>query len=171
MIVLGIDPGTANIGFGILKIPKNNKRKIKCVEYGVIHTNLEDSPGKRLKKIDREISKLIRKNSPEIIVLESLYFSKNKKTAMSVSQAYGVMFLIAEKKKVQISQLTPLQIKQAVTGYGWASKLEVQEKVRAMLKLNNIPKPDHAADALAAAIAYIKNSSKESNKSLIKQKA
>ncbi len=148
MIILGIDPGTAKIGFGVI----NKTRELKLIEYGCIQTpkNLKDS--QRLIKLHEQLQKIIKKHKPDMVAVEDLFFFKNLKTAISVSQARGVILLTAAKLKVPISEYTPLQIKQAVTGYGRAEKKQVQKMVKMILNLKKIPKPDDAADALAAAI-------------------
>jgi crossover junction endodeoxyribonuclease RuvC len=151
MIILGIDPGTASTGYGVIKKTKT----LKCLDYNVIHTTPNSCPGERLKKINNEISKIIKKYKPDVLAIENVYFFKNLKTAIPVSQAKGSILLTAAKKKVFVWESTPLQIKMVITGNGRAEKKEVQEKIKKMLKLKEIPKPDHAADALAAAMTYL----------------
>lgn len=151
MIVIGVDPGTASTGFGVIS---RNKEKFECLEYGVIRTTPNFSTPERLKKLYNELNELIKKHKPDILVVESLYFFKNLKTAMPVSQAKGVILLTAAKKRVPVYELTPPQIKLAVTGSGRTEKKPMQKKVKSLLKLKELPQPDDAADALAAALAF-----------------
>ena len=155
MVILGIDPGTANTGYGLIKI-KNRRLKIKnnlrCLDYGLIKTSPSFSTPDRLKKISNELTKIIMKYQPEVMAVENIYFFKNLKTALPVSQAKGVILLAAAKKKIPVEEFTPLQMKSIITKNGWASKIEVQKKVKRLLKLKEIPNPDDAADALGIAI-------------------
>lgn len=156
MIIIGIDPGTATTGFGVIK--KTNK--IKVIDYGCIITSPDSSPGDRLKIINNELNKLIKKHQPKIMAVESLYFFKNLKTAMPVSQAKGVILLTAAKKKIPVYEFTPLQVKMTVVGYGRAEKKQVQEMVKVLLNLEKKPKDknkrkDDATDALGIALCYI----------------
>jgi len=152
MIILGIDPGLATIGYGIIKV----KNGLKCLKYGVIETPPLLLKEKRLKKIYLEISKLLRKYNPKILAVENVYFFKNAKTITSVSEAKGVILLAAAKKKIKIQEISPPQVKMIVCGYGRAKKKQIEKKVKRILKLKEIPKPDDAADALAIAICYSK---------------
>jgi crossover junction endodeoxyribonuclease RuvC len=153
MIILGIDPGTAATGYGIIQ---GSVRKIKCVSYGCIPTDPAFSPGERLKKLAFELSKLIKKYQPKIVAVENIYFFKNLKTALPVSQAKGVILLVCAQKRVPVYEFTPLQAKMAVVGYGRAEKNQVQKMLKILLGLKETPKPDDAADALAIAIcAYL----------------
>jgi crossover junction endodeoxyribonuclease RuvC len=149
MIILGIDPGTATTGFGVIDY---KKRKISCLDYGVIETSPKLDPGERLKQLNFDLNQIIKKYKPEMAAVESLFFFKNLKTVMHVSQARGIIIFTLAKKNVPIIELTPMQAKTAVTGYGKASKKQVQEMVKKLLNLDKIPKPDDAADALAIAI-------------------
>ena len=155
MIILGIDPGTATTGYGLIKI-KNRKAKIKnnlkCLDYGLITTSPSSTTPNRLKKINNELAKIISKYQPEVIAVENIYFFKNLKTAIPVSQAKGVILLTAAKKRISVEEFSPLQVKSVVTNNGWASKSDVQHKVKKLLKMKEIPKPDDAADALGIAI-------------------
>jgi crossover junction endodeoxyribonuclease RuvC len=151
MIVLGIDPGTAQTGYGVIKISKN-KEPI-CLDYGVIKTTKGLKPWERLKKIEKEFQKLIRKYKPQILAIESLYFFKNAKTIITVSQAKGVILLTAEKKGLKIKEFTPLEVKMNICGYGRATKFQIQKMVKNILKLTKAPYPDDAADALAIALS------------------
>lgn len=154
MIILGIDPGLATIGYGLIKIKRTARTRgnLKCLDYGLIQTSPNLSMPNRLKKINNELAKLIQKYQPEIMAMENLYFFKNLKTAIPVSQAGGVILLTAAKKKVPVEGFTPLQVKLVITKNGWAPKADVQKKIKKMLKLKDIPKPDDAADALGIAI-------------------
>lgn len=158
MIILGIDPGTATTGYGVVKV-KSEKRKAKsslrCLAYGLIKTDPALPPAERLKKINNELNKIIKKHRPDILAVENIYFFKNLKTAMPVSQAKGVILLTAAKKNIPVYEFTPLQVKMAVVGYGRAEKEQIQKMVKILLNLKEIPRPDDAADALAIALTYI----------------
>jgi len=148
MIIFGIDPGTATTGFGIIK--KN--KELELIRYGCIKTPKNLKPAERLKRIYKQLCMLMKKYKPNAVAVEDIFFFRNLKTVIKVSQARGVILLAASELKIPISELTPLQIKQAVTGYGRAEKIQVQKMVKIILHLDKIPKPDDAADALAAAI-------------------
>lgn len=149
MIILGIDPGTATTGFGVIDY---KKKKLTCVDYGVIETSPKQDMGERLKQINFDLNEIIKKYKPEIAAVESLFFFKNLKTAMPVSQARGVIIFTLAQKNVPFVEFAPQQAKIAVTGYGKATKDQVQKMVKNILNLDKIPKPDDAADALAIAI-------------------
>lgn len=151
MIILGIDPGTAIVGFGLIE-KENKSQKLKLIEYGCIKTSAKFSTAERLKIIYEELSSLLKKHKPDIVAVENLFFFKNLKTAINVSQARGVILLAIAEKNIVVAEFTPLQIKQAVACYGRAEKLQVQKMVKTLLGLDEIPKPDDAADALAVAI-------------------
>ncbi len=161
MIIIGIDPGLAKTGFGAiqsLKI-KNQKTidKLKVIDYGCIITDPKFSTGERLKKIHNELNKLIKKYKPDIMAVESLYFFKNLKTAMPVSQAKGVILFAAAKKKIPVFEFSPLQMKMTITGYGKAEKKQVQKMIKILLGLKERPedknkREDDATDALGIAI-------------------
>jgi crossover junction endodeoxyribonuclease RuvC len=152
MIILGIDPGTATTGFGVIDYQKKNKKQIVCLDYGIIQTSPKQTVGERLIQINFDLNEIIKKYKPEMAAVESLFFFKNLKTAMPVSQARGVIIYTLSKKNVPFIELTPLQAKTAVTGYGKATKNQVQKMVQNLLSLEELPKPDDAADALAIAI-------------------
>ena len=156
MIILGIDPGVAKLGFGVISkisdLKSKNRNKINCLDYGLIQTSPDLPAAERLKKINNELNKIIKKYRPNILAVENVYFFKNLKTAMPVSQAKGVILLTAAKKKIPVYEVTPLQVKLAITGYGKAEKKQVQKMVKILLNLKEIPRPDDAADALAIAI-------------------
>lgn len=149
MIALGIDPGTAITGYGIIQEKEGVFYYINC---GVISTNKNFSAPKRLLVLKKDILSLIKKYSPDILSIENLYFFKNLKTALPVSEARGVVLLTAEEKGLQIYEFTPLEIKQTITGYGKADKKQVQKMIKNILNLKKLPKDDDAADALGAAI-------------------
>ncbi len=149
MIVIGIDPGTATTGYGVVE---SKKEDLWCLECGVIETSKKLSPSKRLSILNEELSLIIRKYHPKLIAVESIYFFKNLKTALPVSQAKGVIMMTAEKEKVPIYDFTPLQIKMAITGYGRADKKQMQGMIKIILRLEKTPRPDDVADALGAAI-------------------
>jgi len=148
MIILGIDPGLASTGYGVI----NTKKNMKHIEHGVISTDPGKTVGERLKKINREMKRLINKYKPDVLAIEKLYFFKNQKTAVSVFEAKGVVLLTASRKKIPVREFTPLQVKLAMVGYGRASKGQVQSMVKRILNLKKIPKPDDAADGLAIAL-------------------
>lgn len=147
--ILGIDPGTGIVGFGAVE---SISGKFKMLDGGVIRTSPKESDAARLKTIYGELDEIIKQNKPDVLAVEKLFFAKNVTTAMSVAQARGVVLLCGEQHGLPIFEYTPLQIKQAVTGYGKAEKYQVQEMVRTILKLKEVPKPDDCADALAVAI-------------------
>jgi crossover junction endodeoxyribonuclease RuvC len=148
-IILGIDPGYGITGFGIIEITQKTQ---KVLTYGVIRTPAKMEFVERLKMLSEDLNDLIKKYKPTIAGVEKLYFAKNAKTAMDVGQARGVILLSLIKASIEIIELTPLQVKQGITGYGKAEKRQVQEMVKRMLNLKTIPQPDDAADALAVAI-------------------
>lgn len=150
MTIIGIDPGTATTGFGIVE--KNNRGSFTMLDSGVIKTNPKDSASKRLQKIFQDISLILKKTKPDLVVIEKLYFFKNLKTAMPVAEARGVALLAIQQKKLKVIELTPLEVKMGICGYGRAEKQQVQKMVKEILKLEKIPKPDDVADALALAI-------------------
>jgi len=151
MRILGIDPGTGILGFGIIEIVQ---RKLVLVDGGVIRTPVKEDDAVRLLTIYEELSDIIKQTSPDIMSVEKLFFARNVTTAMTVAQARGVVLLCGMQAGLAIHEYTPMQIKQAITGYGKADKKQMQEMVRVLLQLKEIPKPDDAADALAAAITH-----------------
>jgi len=152
MIIMGIDPGTARTGFGIIK----KSKKMECIDYGLIETSSSLPAAERLKILNNKLNGLIKKYGPKALAVENVYFFKNLKTAMPVSQAKGVILLTAAKKNIPIYEFTPLQAKMTVVGYGRAEKKQVQEMVKILLNLEERPKSDDAADALAIAICCAK---------------
>ncbi len=153
-IILGIDPGFADMGYGLIKSEKN---KLECLDYGSIKTFKTLSLSERLEQIEHELVKIIQKYHPDRAVVEELFFCTNVKTAIAVGQARGVILLTLIKNKIPLIECTPLQVKQAVTGYGKADKKQVQQMVRIILGLKETPKPDDASDALAMAICGANN--------------
>jgi crossover junction endodeoxyribonuclease RuvC len=154
MRILGIDPGTGILGFGVIDVTKG---KAQLVDAGVIRTPVKEDDAVRLQTIFDELSEIIAANKPTIMSVEKLFFARNVTTAMTVAQARGVVLLCGMQSGLDIFEYTPMQIKQAVTGYGRAEKKQIQEMVRVILQLKEVPKPDDCADALAAAITHSMN--------------
>ncbi len=151
MRIIGIDPGTGILGFGVIDVVKG---KYTLVDAGVITTPAHTPLDERLEDIYDNLTEIITATKPQAMSIEKLFFAKNVTTAMSVSHARGVAMLAGRKAKLLIAEYTPLQIKQTVTGYGKADKKQVQEMVRIQLGLTEVPKPDDCADALGAAITH-----------------
>lgn len=151
MIIIGVDPGYAIVGIGVIEYSGN---KFRPLEYGAITTPAKMPTVERLKKIYDEMTLLIDKYSPDAVAIEELFFNSNQKTAINVAQARGVILVAVTNKNVPIFEYTPLQVKQSVTGYGRADKNQIQQMVKMLLNLNVIPKPDDAADGLALAICH-----------------
>lgn len=151
MRIIGIDPGTGILGFGVIDVIGT---KITMVEAGVIRTPAHTPLDERLEEIFDGLTEIIAATKPTAMSIEKLFFARNVTTAMSVSHARGVAMLTGRKAKLEIGEYTPLQIKQTLTGYGKADKKQVQEMVRIQLGLRDVPKPDDCADALAAAITH-----------------
>lgn len=153
--IIGIDPGTAILGFGVIDV--NTKGDLTLVDAGVIRTPANQADSDRLLTIYKELDEIITDTKPNIMSVEKLFFAQNVTNAMSVSQARGVVLLLGKQANMELFEYTPLQIKQALTSYGRATKAQIQEMVRVILRLNQIPKPDDCADALAAAICHSMN--------------
>jgi crossover junction endodeoxyribonuclease RuvC len=151
MRILGIDPGTGILGFGVIE---QGKGKPKLIDAGVIRTPVHQPLAERLVTIHDELAELMGMYELHAMSVEKLFFARNVTTAISVSHARGVVLLLGQQRGVPIFEYTPMQIKQAVTGYGKADKKQVQEMVRVMLGLSEVPKPDDCADALAAALTH-----------------
>jgi crossover junction endodeoxyribonuclease RuvC len=151
MRIIGIDPGTGILGFGVVDVVKGNYR---MVDAGVITTPAHTPLDVRLEEIFDGLTEIIASTQPAVMSIEKLFFSQNITTAMSVSHARGVAMLTGRKARLQLAEYTPQQIKQTLTGYGKADKKQVQEMVRMHLGLRDVPKPDDCADALAAAITH-----------------
>ena len=151
MTILGIDPGYATVGWGVIK---SEKGKQSMVGYGAIVTPKTQPMPERLLYIGGELKKLIEEHKPDAVAVEELFFHTNQKTAITVAQARGVIIYVAESLGAKLYEYTPLQIKQALTGYGRADKQQMQYMVKLLLRLTDIPKPDDAADALAVALTH-----------------
>jgi len=149
--ILGIDPGFAIVGYGVIDY---NKNKFEVVEYGAITTEAGEEMNSRFKTIHDDLNTIIKRTNPDFMAIEQLYFNSNQKTAINVAQARGVLLLSALNHDIRIAEYTPLQVKQAVVGYGRADKKQVQLLVKSMLGLDAIPKPDDTADALAIAVCH-----------------
>lgn len=148
-IILGIDPGIADTGWGVIE---KQGQKITMIDCGSISTPAKAEFIKRLKTLHQELSEIIKKYKPDAVSVEELFFCKNVKTALIVGQARGVVLMTIAQNNLPIFEYTPLQVKQALTSYGKADKKQVGQMVKVMLNLKSIPKPDDAADALAIAI-------------------
>lgn len=153
MNILGIDPGTATTGYGI--ISEDSSGEVELVQYGVIKTDPYLSDEKRLLIIHTQIQDLIKTFRPATCAVEKLFFQRNVTNAITVGQARGVVLLAFAQAELPFSEYTPTEVKQSVTGYGAADKVQVQKMVKEILQLSEIPKPDDAADALAVAICHI----------------
>jgi crossover junction endodeoxyribonuclease RuvC len=148
-IVLGIDPGIAITGYGLITVENNQARLLAC---GAITTEAGEHFGNRLQTIHKELTKIIKKYKPDEAAIEELFFAKNAKTALKVGQARGVAYLTVWQNHLPVREFTPLQVKQAITGYGLAPKAQMQKMVKMLLCLKTTPEPDDVADALAIAI-------------------
>jgi len=152
MLVIGIDPGTATTGFGLVRETENG---LEVVDFGVILTQAGERPEIRLLQLGNELNRLLHLHQPTSGAVEKLFFQKNVTSAISVGQARGVALLYLAQNGVSVDEYTPLEVKQAITGYGKADKNQVQQMVKAILGLPEIPTPDDAADALAVAICHL----------------
>lgn len=150
MRIIGIDPGTGILGFGIIDV--DSKNKLKLVDGGVIRTPVKEDDAIRLATIYEELTALIKEFKPGVMAVEKLFFSQNVTTAMTVAQARGVVLLCGQQNNLKLYEYTPQQIKQAMTGNGRADKKQMQEMVKTILGLKEVPKPDDAADAIATAV-------------------
>lgn len=151
MIILGIDPGYAIVGWGVIEY---NANRFSVVDYGAVTTQAGTPFNDRLKEVYDGIDSIMKRCSPEALAIEKLFYNTNAKTVIDVAQARGVINLAAVQNNIPIFEYTPLQVKQSVVGYGRAEKKQVQEMTRVILKLEKIPKPDDTADALAMAICH-----------------
>lgn len=151
MIILGIDPGIGRTGWGVVQ---TNNSKLLPLNYGCIETSAGLSMEKRLGQLFEELTRIIKKEKPEVLAIEDLFFNTNAKTALIVGQARGVVLLCASQHNLGIAVYTPLQVKMALTGYGRADKNQVGHMIKTILKLQSIPKPDDTADALAIAVTH-----------------
>ncbi len=153
MLALGIDPGTATTGFGLVR--ETQQGQLEAVKYGVILTPAKELPEKRLLYLYQQLKELILLHRPESAAVEKLFFQRNVSTAINVGQARGVILLSLAEAGVAVTEYNPLDVKKAVAGYGGAEKGQVQQMVKALLGLEDIPRPDDAADALAIAICHL----------------
>lgn len=153
MLVLGIDPGTAITGYGLVR--QSGSRQVELVDYGVIRTPSKRPMAERLKQLYHDLSDVIAEKQPDEAAVEELFFSRNVTTALTVGQARGVAMLAAAEAGLPVHEYKPAEIKQAVVGYGNATKEQVQEMVRVLLGVAEVPRPDDAADAVAVAICHI----------------
>jgi len=149
MVILGIDPGIADTGFGIITV---SGQAYQAQEYGSIKTHPGDSLAQRLADLEKNLTALIKKYSPDTVAIEELFFAKNAKTAITVAHARGVCLMTAHRAGCIVREFKPTEVKQALVGYGRADKNQIQQMVKMLLSLDSIPKPDDAADALAIAI-------------------
>ncbi len=154
MLVLGVDPGTAITGYGLLE---EKDKKLSVLAYGCIRTDSKTPMTDRLKKIYKEILGVMDEFGPHIVAVEELFFNTNSRTAIAVGQARGTILLAVANSNLKLVEYTPLQVKQAVVGYGRAEKEQVQYMVKTILKLKETPKPDDVADALAIAVCCIQS--------------
>jgi crossover junction endodeoxyribonuclease RuvC len=152
--ILGIDPGTAIVGWGIIDCDNTNT-KTKVIAFGHIETDKNLSDCERLSEITDNIISILENYNPQETAIEELFYFKNAKTVISVAQARGVIMNICFRKKISVAEYTPLQIKQSLTGYGKADKTQMQRMIKNVLRLDSIPKPDDTADALAVALCHI----------------
>jgi crossover junction endodeoxyribonuclease RuvC len=153
MVVVGIDPGTATTGYGFIQ--ESPQGDLQLIDYGVITTLAGELPEQRLLTLYRKLTELFLLHRPESGAVEKLFFQRNVTSAIAVGQARGVVLLALAEIGIQVSEYTPMQVKQAVAGFGGAEKIQVQQMVKAILQLEDIPRPDDAADALAVAICHI----------------
>ena len=151
MLILGIDPGTAETGFGVIRYWRG---EITLIEHGIIKTSTDHDSAKRLDLIYRQTLEILRRHRPQTLAMESLFFNLNVKSASAVGQAMGVIKLAAARNKAKVFEYPPLRIKMVLSGKGRAEKRQIQSIVRKVLKLRRLPRPTHAADALAVAICH-----------------
>ncbi len=168
MVILGIDPGTATTGYGLIRLNGNH---LFYLDHGVILTSPKTQFDQRLSQIYDNIQHLIRKYQPGLMAVEQIFFAKNAKTAMAVGQARGVVLLAAAHAGVALEEYTPLQVKKTITGFGQADKVQIQRTVKAMLGMPELPKPDDAADALAIALTALHHHPVRELEALAAQKA
>ena len=155
MVILGIDPGVAIVGFGVVDSEGGTQR---MVQYGAINTPANTPLATRLVQIEQDLTELLQQFKPDEVAIEELFFSKNITTGIAVAHARGVILYTAERLQVPVYEYTPMQVKQAVVGYGLAEKHQVMDMTRRLLKLKSVPKPDDAADAIAIALCHARSS-------------
>lgn len=165
MIIVGIDPGLAISGYGVLNYIGN---KFEVIDYGAVTTESKEEFPRRLKIIYDSYIELFKLYKPEAVAIEELFYNKNVKTAIAIAEARGVHLLAAENSGISLYEYTPLQIKQGIVGYGRAEKKQIQEMVKVILHLDSIPKPDDVADGLAAAICHAHSLKYASNFKILK---
>jgi len=153
MLVLGLDPGLATTGYGIVR--ESASGELSAVEYGTIVTSARQALPQRLLELDRQLGRLIVTHQPDVVAVEQMFFGRNVTTALVVGQARGVAILNAARAGLPVFEYKPVEVKQAITGYGNAGKTQVQEMVRMLLNLDRVPRPDDAADAIAVAICHL----------------
>jgi crossover junction endodeoxyribonuclease RuvC len=153
MLVIGIDPGTATTGYGLVR--EDSAGKLILVDYGVVLTPAKNSMPQRLSQLFHSLQEVLTEHQPDHSAVEKLFFQRNVRTAISVGQGRGVALLALAEAGLAVDEYTPMEIKQAVTGYGGADKQQVQQMVRALLQMEELPQPDDAADALAVAICHL----------------
>ena len=153
MIIVGFDPGIATLGYGVIQTEKRGKPQM--IDYGIVSTPKDENLAVRLALLEKGIKQIIDKFKPDEIAVEELFFAKNVKTGIAVAHARGVLLLTVDKYCQKLYEYTPLQIKQAITGYGRGDKNQIQQMVKTLLKLKSIPKPDDAADAVAVALTHV----------------
>jgi crossover junction endodeoxyribonuclease RuvC len=156
MLVIGIDPGTATTGYGLIR--ENPDSSLSLVDYGAILTPAEMPMPQRLLELHQQLRQILLLHRPESGAVEKLFFHRNVTTAISVGQGRGVVLLALAEAGLEVAEYTPLQVKQAVAGYGGADKNQIQQMVRALLNMEHVPSPDDAADALAIAICHVHSS-------------
>jgi crossover junction endodeoxyribonuclease RuvC len=154
MITLGVDPGTALLGYGLVR----GDDDAELLTYGVVETSKAESMPERLKRLYDAVWELIREHEPDVLAIEQLFFSRNVTTALAVGQARGVVLLAAAQHGMEVFEYKPSEVKQTIAGYGNADKPQMQEMVRMLLGLSEIPRPDDAADALAVALCHVQMS-------------
>ena len=152
-LALGIDPGTATTGFGLVRLMPDGE--LVFVQHGILSTPKDATPSARLEMLYDQLQGLLKRHKPDTAAVEKLFFSRNVTTALAVGQARGVVLLALQQAGIEVFEYTPNEVKQAVAGYGSAEKRQVQEMVRALLQLDSIPRPDDAADALAIDITHL----------------
>lgn len=155
MIIFGVDPGTAKMGFGVIEYEHDSR----LIAHGVLETPAKTAMPGRLRTLYELVSELLDTHAPAVLAIEQLFFARNVTTAISVGQARGVVLLAAALRDIPVEEYTPSEIKQSIVGYGKADKTQIQEMVRMLLNLDAIPQPDDAADALAVAICYAHHAS------------
>jgi crossover junction endodeoxyribonuclease RuvC len=160
MLIIGIDPGTAITGYGLVREEMDGR--LVTVDYGAILTSKKTPMPERLLQLYKGLKEIINLHQPERAAVEKLFFQRNVRTALSVGQARGVVLMALAQASMSISEYTPMQIKQAITGYGGADKRQIQHMVQALLELEEVPQPDDAADALAVAICHLHSARMES---------